>query len=268
MRLSLSLLVLFTSLAFAEDPAVVMLSGQPLTLAHYSSSLPEPKATVLFLPGDGGWRGLAVDLAKTIASWGFDVYGFDTKVYLEKHSRGGLQLSLSQMAGDIRKTAEAVGAKPDRKVLLMGWSQGAGMAVAAVSGERPARIAGVLMLGLPETAVLGWDWKATLAVLAHQEPNQPTFPIKPLLGGSAGVPVWMIYGSDDEYTNPAKAQGLYRSANSPKQFRLIDGANHRFDGHLAELYTSIKEGLSWICTERPSASAVIFRSQWPSYWLG
>ena len=38
---------------------------------------------VLFLPGDGGWEGLALDIAEEMSKVGYDVYGFDTKRYLE-----------------------------------------------------------------------------------------------------------------------------------------------------------------------------------------
>src|SRR5512142_2391374 len=38
------------------------------------------KGAVLFSPGDGGWRGLAVSMAEHIAAAGYDTYGFDTHV--------------------------------------------------------------------------------------------------------------------------------------------------------------------------------------------
>src|SRR6185295_8774725 len=41
------------------------------------------RGSVLFVPGDGGWRGFAIDIAQVIAQGGYDVYGLDTKRYLE-----------------------------------------------------------------------------------------------------------------------------------------------------------------------------------------
>ena len=249
------MLFLLTSLALAADSSQTTCHGPNLDLPHYESGRRVPLATVLFLSGDGGWRGRAIEIARMMASWGYEVYGFDVKSYLEKHSQAGSTLSLSAMAADIRNTADTLGSETATNVLILGWSQGAGMALAAVFGDHCQPIAGVLTLGLPETAVLGWNWRATLAMLTGKAPNEPTFAVRPLLDGGSGVPVWMIYGSADEYTPPARARALYQAAHAPKQFQQIEGANHRFDGHLPELYRSIKEGLSWICATQANASA-------------
>ena len=123
------------------------------------------------------------------------------------------------------------------------------MAVAAVSGtldRGPVR--GVMTLGLPQTAVLGWDWRATLCSIARREPDQPKFAIKPLLQTGTRAPLWMIHGTKDEYTTPETARGLFQAAAQPKKLEEIPGANHRFDGHLEELYRSMKEGMEWLLT--------------------
>jgi pimeloyl-ACP methyl ester carboxylesterase len=147
----------------------------------------------------------------------------------------------------MRRLTEQVGVISKKLVILVGWSQGAGMAVAAVSGgQARSPIHGVITLGLPESAVLGWDWKATLAIVARRDPDQPTFPVKPLLGNIAPTPIWMIHGSEDEYTTPETARELFQAVSAPKQLREIGGANHRFDGHQDELFRSLKEGLEWI----------------------
>ena len=121
------------------------------------------------------------------------------------------------------------------------------MAVVAAAGAKDASaIKGVLTLGLPESAVLGWDWKATVAILARRTPGQPAFAVTPLLRSVAPKPLWMIHGSQDEYTTATKARELFLAAAEPKRLCEIAGANHRFDGHREELYRSIKEGLEWI----------------------
>ncbi len=51
------------------------------------------KGTILFAPGDGGWRGLAITMAETMAGWGYDVYGLDTKRYLESFTSGSATLA-------------------------------------------------------------------------------------------------------------------------------------------------------------------------------
>ncbi len=237
----------------ADTNQQVEVRGRTLTLTRLESPKPLSSAAsttaVIFLPGDGGWRGAAVSMGRTIAGWGYDVYGFDTKKYLETFSDSGLKLSPKDLASDVRLVASQVSGASHRRVVLVGWSQGASMSIAAVSGlKSPSQISGVVTLGLPETGVLGWDWKATLAIIARREPDQPTFAVKPLLPGASPMPVWMIHGTEDEYTTPEIARSLFQSTQEPKRLEEIQGANHRFDGHQDELYRSLKKGLSWIAS--------------------
>jgi dienelactone hydrolase len=243
-----SLPLLYVSLSlWADDPVALSLRGKAQSIVRLQPAASNPHAIVVFLPGDGGWRGAAVTMGRMIMTWGYDVYGFDTKRYLEVFSQNGTKLSQGQLGDDLRALAAQLRGGPAKPVVFVGWSQGAGMAVAAAAGS-PAKspIHGVITLGLPESAVLGWDWKATLAVIARREPDQPAFPVKPLLHGIAPTPVWMIHGSEDEYTSLEAERVLFEAVNEPKRFDAIDGANHRFDGHQDQLYRSLKAGLEWI----------------------
>jgi fermentation-respiration switch protein FrsA (DUF1100 family) len=105
---------------------------------------------------------------------------------------------------------------------------------------------GVLALGLPESAVLGWSWKDTLAVVARREPDEPRFSVKPLLPAVSPTPLCMIHASQDEYTTAAMTRSLYILANQPKRLVEIEGGNHRFDGKRAELFQALREGLEWV----------------------
>lgn len=229
----------------------VQVRGQAQTLAVIRAGASVSGTPVIFLPGDGGWRGLAVTMARTIASWGHDVYGFDTKEYLETSSQNGSRLTVEQMSEDVGAVAASVAARSGRGVIFVGWSQGAGMAVAAATKSRDRRvIQGVISLGLPESAVLGWDWKATLASLARRTPDQPAFEISPLLAQLRSAPLWMIHGSKDEYTTVAAERALFNTVGGAKHLDEIDNANHRFDGCLDKLYSSIKEGIAWIASRQ------------------
>jgi type IV secretory pathway VirJ component len=242
--------LLLVHLSAADESVPFSVRGKTLSLARIQAGPSRTTPAVIFLPGDGGWRGAAVSMAKTIASWGYDVYGFDTKRYLEAFSAEGEKLSRDQMAGDMKVLSEQVGGMAKKPVLLVGWSQGAGMAVLAASRD-PSRscIRGVLTLGLPRSVVLGWDWKATLATVAKREPDQPAFAVKPLLAKMAPTPIWMIYGSEDEYTDTGNARDLFDATTEPKRLQQVAGANHRFDGHQDELHRSMKEGLAWIAAQ-------------------
>jgi pimeloyl-ACP methyl ester carboxylesterase len=204
---------------------------------------------VIFLPGDGGWRGLAITIAQTISSWGYDVYGFDTKRYLESFSEGGSSLTADQMQGDLRRLVDWVRARGAQHVTLLGWSQGAGMAILAARDPAPG-LGGVITVGLPESAVLGWNWRDTIAVLARREPDEPHFAVQPLIS-ALGAPLWMIHGGDDEYTSSTAARRLFDHARGPKRWVEIPGANHRADGKRPELFRALKEGLNWLSGAEP-----------------
>jgi pimeloyl-ACP methyl ester carboxylesterase len=174
------------------------------------------------------------------------LYGFDTKKYLEESSRVAAPSS-DTLASDIRNLAEQVSAVARKPVLIVGWSQGAAMAVAAGAGLKTGSpIRGVLTLGLPETGVLGWDWRATFSSLARLEPAEPSFSTAPFLPLLTPTKVWMIYGLHDEYTRPENERALFRAASEPKHLQEIAGANHRFDGHQDELFRSMRAGLQWM----------------------
>lgn len=243
--MSLALALLLTGQLAAAD--AITIRGRTVSLTQLPSNTGNATVAVVFLPGDGGWRGTAITIARNIASWGFDVFGFDTKKYLEAFSANGETLSAQELASDVRTVAHGVSGASHRPVVLVGWSQGASMAVAAAAGlGARTPIHGVITLGLPESGVLGWDWKATLAVVAHREPDQPAFAVKPLLSSSPPVPMWFIHGTEDEYTALTAARALFRSAGEPKHMEEISGANHRFEGHQSELYQALQRGLTWI----------------------
>ena len=99
------LLFLVSVAAWADSPVTITLRGHAQTLVHLQAPSGTTQATVIFLPGDGGWRGSAVSMARTISSFGYDVYGFDTKDYLQAFSQNGAKLSQSQLAADMRTLA-------------------------------------------------------------------------------------------------------------------------------------------------------------------
>ncbi len=214
------------------------------------------KGAVLFLPGDGGWRGLAVTIGQTISSWGYDVYGFDTKKYLESFSDGPTPLTAEQMSRDVNSVISWTSARESAPVTVFGWSQGAGMGVLAAAVNTNPVLRGVLTLGLPDSAVLGWNWKDMLAAAAHLQPNEPYVEMEPLLRKTKTTPLWMIYGTADEYTNMAVTDRLFAAANSPKHMVKVPGANHRFDSRRTELYQALQDGLLWVDSARQQNSAV------------
>jgi dienelactone hydrolase len=227
----------------------VVVRGQEQALYYLPAAAPSAarRPSILFLPGDGGWRGTAITFAEQLAGGGHAVYALDTKRYLESFTRIGATLSTDQMAQDLKTVADWIGAAGGHDLVVVGWSQGGGMGVlAAAHPASRSAFRGVVTLGLPEKAVLGWNWKDTLAVAARREPDEPHFPVAPLVSQLAGVPLWMIHAGGDEYTPPTVARKLYASAAGPKRLVEFEGGNHRFDGRRDELYRALQEGMAWI----------------------
>lgn len=58
--------------------------------------------SILYLPGVGGWEGWAITVAETMASWGYDVYGVDTKRYLDSFTTASSTLTETDVMDDMR----------------------------------------------------------------------------------------------------------------------------------------------------------------------
>ncbi len=248
-----SVLVLVTAaaaLAGAKPvPESFVLRGRQQVLYHVPSDPPpaEEHACILFLPGDAGWHGAAVDMARLMASLGYEVYALDVRRYLKSFTRGRITLTEEQMAADMDQVVREAGSLAAGPVIVAGWSQGAAMAIlTAARREQNEPIRGVLTIALPEFGFLGWRWPDSLRALAGGDAHEPEFKVAPLLPEVAPVPSWMIYGTRDRFTPASVARRLGSLARRPIRRHEIEGGNHRLDGHRAELLASLKSGLAWL----------------------
>ena len=88
----------------APGKNVVMLRGQAQEV-HYYPAAGRKSGVLLFLPGDGGWRGFAIDIANGASSFGYDVFGWDTRSYLAGFTPGKPTLTEAQVMADFRAMA-------------------------------------------------------------------------------------------------------------------------------------------------------------------
>ncbi len=219
------------------DQDVIYLPPQP-------SSQTQP--VVLFLPGDAGWRGFAVDLAQAMAALGHPVFVLDTKTYLTGFTNGQNALTTRQIGQDLRRLIRWI-APPQGKVIVVGWSQGAAMAVLAAQGRGGHHlVSGVVTISLPEEAALGWSWKDTLFSLFRKKPHQPHFLVREHLSAIAPVPLCMIHPGDDAFTSAGSERALYNAAEHPKRLVEIPGANHSFDLVRDSFWAALRRGLEWL----------------------
>jgi dienelactone hydrolase len=227
--------------------------GQQQEIYFYPAApgSPQPHPKILFAPGDFGMWGFAVTMARTMASWGYDVYGLDTKRYLESFRTKTSALKETDVTEDFRTIMRWMTGGTDEKVVLVGWSEGAGLCLlAAAPAGSKNHVAGLITLGMTETNSLACRWSDLLSYVTGKEPNEPLFKSADYLAKVAPMPLFMLQASRDQYVSVETAEQLFSLAREPKRFRLIEARNHRFEGNQEELFQAIREGLQWI---RPSS---------------
>jgi len=199
---------------------------------------------LLFAPGDGGWRGFAITLAKTMASWSYDVYGLDTKHYLASFT-GKTTLKEVEVMEDILALAKAV-TRQERRVVLIGWSEGAGLLLLGAAQEDKNLLEGLVAVGLGDSNVLGWRFMDNFTYLTKKAPDEPTFSAGSYNNRASPLPLVMIQSTHDEYVPVHESGRLFALAKEPKRFFQVDAENHRFDGNQENFFRLLKEALIWI----------------------
>jgi len=222
------------------------LRGRSQEIYSYGAASGKGAPKVLFLPGDGGWRGFAVDMAKAIAREGYDVYGWDIKKYLTDFTNK-TTLSEAEMIADIHEVARWITRDTGERPLLAGWSQGAAMAVlAAAAPQSEKAYRGVVAIGLPNAAFLGWRTVDELTYITRKKPNEPVFSVAPRLPEVTPLPLALIYSTSDEYITATDAKRLYDTAREPKRYFEVGARNHRYDGARSEFFHALSESLRWV----------------------
>jgi pimeloyl-ACP methyl ester carboxylesterase len=221
----------------------VPVRGVPQAIYYYPGGAgSQERPCVLFAPGDGGWRGFAVALARQVAAWGYDLYGLDTKGYLESFT-GKTTLRENDVMTDLQTLADAVRGK--RRVALIGWSEGAGLMALAAAAPSKESYAGLITMGLGDKNVLGWRLSDNLTYLTRKQPNEPAFSALSYMPKIAPVPLVMLQSGKDEYVGVDEAKRLFQAAADPKRLVLIEAQNHRFEGAQPEFFRQLREALEW-----------------------
>ncbi len=225
----------------------MMLRGQEEEIYYYAPPADAAGAPpVLFLPGDGGWRGDVIDMAREVARDGYRVYGWDIKDYLEDFT-GKTRLTEAEIADDIAAVTGWVRKSAPQKVVLVGWSQGAGMVVlAAASAEHKSLYAGVVGIGTPPHAALGWRFVDNLSYVTKKAPDEPMFPVTPYLPRMAPLHYAAIIATHDEDIPLPRAKELFAAAQEPKREFVIEAQSHDFGSNRPAFYAALREALAWV----------------------
>jgi uncharacterized protein len=223
----------------------VVVHGQAQDIYFYPAQ-GTTHGTVLFLPGDGGWRGFAIDLAQVMARAGYAVYGLDTKRYLESLNDKTPRHEMDVM-NDFHDIALWITQGQPERISLVGWSEGAGLCLlGAASPEGKNLFTGLVTLGLPEQNILGWRLADYLTWITKKTPNEPVFRSIDYIRRVTPLRLWMLQSTRDEYIPLNKGRDMFAAASEPKRFSAIDASNHRFEGNQKELFRLLEEGLRWL----------------------
>jgi hypothetical protein len=214
-----------------ETVLTILLHGHALRLHLVNGG--DPRPLVVYATGDGGWRRKDLDFFKHVAALGLPVVGFDARDYVSH--LGAPTLPASELAADyaqiVERAKEAMHIGPDRPVVLLGVSRGAGLAVVAAGEGR---------FGVPVAGVVG------VALTAEEEfvTGEPaTYDYLPDLGD---VPVAVVQSTRDAYLPSDCARALFGPDTPYRWLQPVQARNHSFGGARQQLYDAVRRALGWL----------------------
>lgn len=224
----------------------VTVRGREQSIYLYQATDGKQRRKILFAPGDAGCRGFAVSIAVQLAKAGYDAYCLDTLRYLESFT-GRAVLSTAQVASDFNQIAHWIGQKEHEPILLVGWSEGAGLGLAAVADQaNQAVFDGLIAIGTPENNILAWRWTDIGAWITKKLPNEPTFKSAELMPKVSPVPLFVIASTSNEYVTPDATRALFSAAREPKRLAMVSARDHKYRGNTEGFFNVLREGLDWI----------------------
>lgn len=226
----------------------ITIRGRVLTFRHYAAPAGGAAALrkVLLASGDGGWKGFENAIARTMAGWGFDVYGLSTREYLKSFSVGG-GLTETEAAEDFGAIAERLAGGDGGRVTLLGWSAGASLAVLAGAREQNKKwLEGVAAISLPKEGELGWRWLDCLAFLPFLKQHGPFFSSLANVPKVAPLPLLIIQSSRDKWVPDQDRDELFAVAIRPRRRVFLHAGGHSFPGARTKFFEELKNGLEWI----------------------
>jgi uncharacterized protein len=120
---------------------------------------------------------------------------------------------------DLRAAIKFIEEKyPDAEIWLAGFSFGSAVMLRAASCDD--RVRAIVAVGVP---VSKYDFSEV---------------------SRCGKPKLFVQGSLDQFGSPDDLKRVFESLDEPKQLRIIEGADHFFEGHLSELVDDISSFIS------------------------
>jgi alpha/beta superfamily hydrolase len=155
---------------------------------------------------------------KTLHSFGFPVLRFNFRgagLSDGEHDRGRGEVD------DVRAALDWLDGEFRLPIIFCGFSFGAATGLRAACPDN--RVSGSISLGTPITV----------------EERGYSYPFL----RECAKPKLFISGSRDQYSPPAGLKELLETASDPKDLIVVEGADHFFEGHLAEMQEAIRDWL-------------------------
>ncbi len=239
---------------FAQTPHLgsndYVLRGEKQSITFYPASSTDGHSagSILYFPGDGGLHGFSITIAKSMAEMGNNVYAMDTRRYLSSFTHGDSTLKVRNIMEDLRTVSSWITQGTNEPVILVGWSAGAGLCLAAAASADKAGYAGLVTIGLGRETVLGWKLADDITYITKKMPHEPTFLSKDYIADVAPLPFFDIESTNDAFVQADTARALYQLAKQPKKFVMIEARDHAYKGNRSEFFDTLKMGLNWIRT--------------------
>lgn len=238
--------------------AAVQRQWLPLRLS-WPVSGGDGRPLVLYVTGDGGWRGKDLEAFERLIEWGYPVVGVSAPDYLDHLADGATQLGPRQLSEDLvglaataRDRLHLVATTP---VVLVGVSRGADLVVvAAAQRALRANLLGVVAVGLTreEEYVHRARGSRRHAGAGTDDPAWPVRPYRAL--ERLVVPVSVIQSTRDGYVAAAEARRLMGPDSPSRRLQAIDAADHSFSDAREALYMAMRQSLAWISSHAVSNS--------------
>jgi|SRR5215475_6222612 len=220
------------------------------TVVLYEAQSTGAHRKVLFAPGDAGCRGFAVAIAQELAKAGYDAYCLDTLRYLESFT-GPPILTTDLVASDFRQIAFWIEQGEHRPILLVGWSEGAGLGLAVIADSVSQSIFdGLIAIGTPEQNILAWRWTDFGAWITKKVPHEPTFKSADFVSRASPLPLFMIASTSNEYVTPEATRALFSAAREPKQLAFVRARDHKYSDNNEEFFKVLRQALDWCQRQR------------------
>jgi len=231
----------------------VGLNGHSLRLHFERSDTVATRPLLVYATGDGGMHRKDLDTYRHLAAFGDPIVGFDSRDYVKHLGKDTATTTPERLAADysqiIAKARQALGLDADCRVVLVGVSRGAGLAVVAAGRLRDS-LTGVVAVALTqEEEYVRWYRHLPLP---HEPHPAVMVDVYEYLAQLDHLPLAVVQSTHDKYLPAAKAREQFGPDTEYRWLQPIDASNHNFGGARSQMYDAIRAALNWVMT-RPGA---------------